>query len=61
MAAVICPRTDLPRVAQDLYEALKARPCDCQWGWGKNGYGVVQECRGHKAMARYEAIIEVST
>jgi hypothetical protein len=61
MAEVIIPRKDRDSVMKELYDALKAKPCECEWAWGKDGYGVVKECRGHRAMARYEAVIEVST
>lgn len=55
---LINPRADLQRIARELYEALRAKPCDCIWAWGQNGYAMVEECRGHRVMARYKAIVE---
>lgn len=59
MTALINPRTDGPRIMKQLYEALKNKPCDCQWRWQDGKYGPATECRGHQAMAAYEAIAEV--
>jgi hypothetical protein len=60
MAAVIIPRTDLPRVAEQLYRALKLCPCACgNRRDADNKLGWV-ECQAHIAMAAYEAVVEVS-
>jgi hypothetical protein len=60
MAAVINPRTDLPRVAEQLYRALLSKPCACGKRRDAEGKLVVVECGGCIAMAAYEAVVEVS-
>lgn len=60
MAAVINPRTDLPRVAEQLYRALKNKPCNCGNRRDADNKLVWVECDGHIAMAAYEAVVEVS-
>lgn len=61
MTALINPRTDLPRVAEQMYRALKsAGSCSCAWAWSKAGYGPVTECSKCAALAAYEALTEVS-
>ena len=57
--AIINPRTDLLRVAEQLYRALKIKPCGCERAWGKEGYAVVKQCSGCAAIFAYECIAEV--
>lgn len=57
---IICPRTDLPRIAEQLYRALKLKPCGCERAWGKEGYAVVKQCSGCAAIFAYECISETT-
>lgn len=60
--ALINPRTDLPRVAEKLYRALKSRPCSCEKRWqdGKPDMVTVRECSRCMALADYDAVTEAS-
>lgn len=57
---VINPRKDLPDVAEQLYRALKSKPCRCERAWTRDGYVVIKECAGCRAMFLYEAITEAT-
>lgn len=58
--ALINPRKDLARVAQQLYVALKSKPCACGKRTGEDGKLVEVECGGCVAKAAYEAVTEAS-
>lgn len=59
-AELICPRTGLTRVAEQMYRALKSKPCGCGMRRDFNDKLVWAECGGCVAKAAYEAITEAS-
>jgi hypothetical protein len=61
VTALINPRKDLARVAEQMYRALKLKPCGCEHAWGKDGYAVVKQCGGCAAIFAYEVVTEFSS